>query len=134
MLGIPKRIEAQATFFRNGADSSCDMVFIYNHTKAYLKSTLLKETPTEAIIQCEQGTITLHSRFHEPSSVTISTDGSKKTKDFKCTEFGYNYEIAHVNELIRDGKTESDVMTFEFSKLLIKTLDDVREAIGLKYE
>ena len=134
MLGIPKRIEAEATFFKNGADSSCDMVFIYDYAKAYLKSTLLKETPTEAIVQCEKGTITLNSRFHEPSSVSISTNGSKETKDFTCDAFGYNYEIAHVNQLLRDGKTESDIMTFEFSKLLIKTLDDVREVIGLNYQ
>ena len=135
LLGKPEHIEAQATFFQNGTDSSCNMVFHYdNQVKAYLKSTLLEETPTHAVIHCEKGTITMFSRFHEPTSITISNNGSSKNLDFRCDEYGYNYEIAHFNQLLRAGKTESDVMTFEFSKLLIKTLDDVREIISLEYD
>ena len=134
ILGIPNNIEARATFFDNGADSSCNMTFHYdNQVKAYLKSTLLEETPTEAIIHCEKGTIKLQSRFHEPTSITIESEKGKETLNFKSDTFGYNYEIAHFNQLIRDGKTESDIMTFEFSELLIKTLDDVRMKIGLEY-
>lgn len=135
MLGKPNTIESRATFFDNGADSSCDMVFSYEkQTKAFLKCTLLHETPTKAIIHFEKGSITLHSRFHEPTSVTIDSEQGKETLNFKSETFGYNYEIAHFNQLLRDGKTESDIMTFEFSKLLIKTLDEVRRIIGLKYE
>jgi predicted dehydrogenase len=135
MLGKPNKIEAVATFFENGADSSCDMVFQYsNGERATLKSSLLKDLNTEAIIECEKGSILIHKQFHTPTKVTITTNGSSETLDFKCDEFGYNYEIAHFNHLIREGKTESDIMTFEFSKLLIKTLDDVRRIIGLKYE
>ncbi|GAL73148.1 oxidoreductase [Jejuia pallidilutea] len=37
-LGIPKTMNASATYFNNGADASCDMVFEYeNDVKAYLK-------------------------------------------------------------------------------------------------
>ncbi|MGM5470118.1 Gfo/Idh/MocA family protein [Flavobacteriaceae bacterium LMO-SS05] len=134
MLGKPKQIEAQATFYENGVDSSCDMVFHYdNQVKAKLESTLLKQSPTEAVIYCETGTITLHSRFHEPTTITLSTNHSQEIKAFECDTFGYNYEIAHFNQLLRDGKTESDIMTFDFSKLLIHTLDAVRKQIGLTY-
>lgn len=135
ILGKPNSIEAQATFFKNGVDSSCDMTFHYdNQIKAFLKSTLLQETPTEAIIYCEKGTITLHSRFHEPTSITMISEKGEETLNFKSETFGYNHEIAHFNQLLRDGKTESDIMTYEFSKLLIKTLDDVRKVIGLEYK
>ncbi len=135
MLGKPKHIEAKATFFENGADSSCDMTFGYdNQVIAKLKSTLLKESPTVAVIHCEKGILTLHSRFHEPSSISISTEHKEETIPFESHTFGYNYEIAHFNQLLRDGKTESDIMTFEFSKQLINILDEVRKRIELKYE
>jgi predicted dehydrogenase len=135
ILGKPNNIEAEATFFENGADSSCDMVFQYsNGERATLKSSLLKDLNTEAIIECEEGSILIHKQFHTPTTITITANGSNETLDFKCDEFGYNYEIAHFNQLLRDGKTESDIMTFEFSKLLIKTLDDVRKVIGLDYK
>ncbi|GAA4897700.1 Gfo/Idh/MocA family oxidoreductase [Flaviramulus aquimarinus] len=134
-LGNPKHIEAKATYFENGADSSCDMVFYYDSiTKAYLKSTLLKATPGEAIFYCKKGIIKINGGFHSPSTVTITPKhGKAETIDFNYKTIGYNYEIIHFNEHLRQGKTESDIMTFEFSQQLIKTLDNVRRIINLDY-
>ena len=133
-LGNPNDIEAEATFFENDVDSSCTMIFKYNNgVNAYLKSTLLEETPTEAVFHCEKGIIKINSRFHEPSTVTITSNGKEETKDFGYTSFGYNYEVMHFNELLRQGKIQSDVMTYSFSNKLIKTLDKVSQIIGLEY-
>ncbi|NMH86177.1 Gfo/Idh/MocA family protein [Flavivirga algicola] len=133
-LGIPKGMKADATFFKNGADSSCNMTFDYgNSITAHLKSTLLEQTPTEAIFYCEKGTIKINGGFFMPTTVTIISNNKEETIDFNYKTIGYNYEILHFNELIRAGKTESDIMTFEFSKQLIKLLDDVRSSIKLEY-
>ncbi|MFG6686004.1 Gfo/Idh/MocA family protein [Mariniflexile sp. HNIBRBA6329] len=133
-LGLPKNMEASATFFENGTDSSCSMVFNYdNGAKAYLKSSLLEVLPTQAIFYCEKGTIKINTQFHAPTTVTIIANGKEETKNFGYNTVGYNYETIHFNQLIRDGKTESDIMTFDFSKNLIKTLDSVREIINLEY-
>ena len=134
-LGIPKHIEANATYFENDADSSCSMVFEYEkNVKAILKSTLIEDTPTEAIFHCEKGIIKINHQFHNPSTVSlIPNEGEAETIDFNCKTIGYNYEAIHFNELLRQGKTESNVMSFEFSQSLIKTLDDVRNLINLHY-
>ena len=55
------------------------------------------------------------------------------TKDIPYKGFGYYYEILHFNQLLRDDKKESDIMTFEFSKVLIETIDKVRNLIDLEY-
>lgn len=134
ILGKPNTIEADATFYENGADSSCDMIFEYsNNIRATLKSSLLKDLNTEAIIECEKATIKLNRMFHKPTTVSIISDGKEDIKEFGYQTLGYNYEIMHFNQLIRNSKTESDVMTFKFSKQLIKTLDEVRKIIGLNY-
>lgn len=132
-LGNPENIEAKATFFENGVDASCDMLFQYKNTKAILKSTFLEETPIDAIFTCEKGIVKLNSRFHEPTTVTLIANGKEEIIDFTTETFGYNFEIEHFNNLLRENKKESDIMTFEFSKKLIKTLDTVRSIIGLKY-
>ncbi|MCL5128459.1 Gfo/Idh/MocA family protein [Algibacter sp. L4_22] len=133
-LGIPEKMEADATFFKNGADSSCNISFSYKNGKtAKLKSTLLEDTPTEAIFYCENGTIKINTMFHMPTTVTVIANGEEKTLDFGYKTIGYNYEAIHFNELIRAGKTESDIMTFEFSEKLINTLDTVRNLIKLEY-
>lgn len=133
-LGVPNKIDANATFFDNGTDSSCDMVFNYdNNVLAILKSTLLEKTPMEATFYCEKGIIKLNTGFFMPTTVTITSKGKEETLDFTDKANGYKYEILHFNELIRLGKTESDIMTFEFSRQLIKALDNVRKVINLNY-
>lgn len=132
-LGVPNNIDASATFFENGADSSCSMIFEFVDAKANLKCSLLEETPTEAIFTFEDAVVKIHSRFHEPSKITITKDGIDEVLDSKSTTIGYSFEAEHFSQLIRDGKKESNIMTFEFSENLIKTLDKVRSIIGLEY-
>lgn len=69
-----------------------------------------------------------------PTTVTlIPKTGTAETIDFNYKTIGYNYEAIHFTKLLQEGKTESDVMTFEFSQQLIKTLDQVRNLINLEY-
>ncbi|MDW5288440.1 Gfo/Idh/MocA family oxidoreductase [Formosa sp. PL04] len=133
-LGEPKHIDATCTTFENGADSSCDMIFKYaTGAQAILKSSLIKETPTTCVFTCERGVITLNTQFHIPTTVTISQDGKEQTLDYTGETIGYNFETLHFNQLLRDGKTESEIMSHDFSLKLIKTLDHVRSLIRLEY-
>ncbi|MBL86376.1 MAG: oxidoreductase [Winogradskyella sp.] len=134
-LGKPDSIEARAEFFATGADAECNMIFNYSNAIAILKSTLKEETKTEAIFHCEEGIIKINTKFHQPSTVSlIDSNGNEELKTFDYKTIGYSYETEHFNQLIRKGKIESDVMTFEKSKELISTLDMVRKRIGLDYK
>jgi predicted dehydrogenase len=132
-LGEPDAIDASATFFENGADASCEMVFQYKNAKATLKSTLLEETPSIAILKFDKATVKLNRQFHQSSSITVIQNNTEEIINFDFKTIGYNYETEHFNNLLRAGEKESNVMTFEFSKNLINTLDKVREIIGLTY-
>ena len=132
-LGEPDVIHANATFFENGADASCDMVFQYKNAKATLKSTLLEETPSVAILKFDKATVKLNRQFHQSSSITVIQNNKEEIINFDFKTIGYNFETTHFNNLLRAGEKESNIMTFEFSKNLINTLDKVREIIGLKY-
>ena len=132
-LGEPDAIDASATFFENGADASCDMVFQYKNAKATLKSTLLEETPSIAILKFDKATVKLNRQFHQSSSITVIQNNKEEIINFDFKTIGYNFEAEHFNNLLRAGEKESNIMTFGFSKNLINTLDKVREIIGLKY-
>ena len=132
-LGEPDAIDASATFFENGADASCDMVFQYKNAKATLKSTLLEETPSVAILKFDKAIVKLNRQFHQSSSITVIQNNTEEIINFDFKTIGYNYETEHFNNLLRAGEKESNIMTFEFSKNLINTLDKVREIIGLTY-
>lgn len=132
-LGMPLKIDANATFFDNGSDATTKMVFHYKNSKAYLQCSIIEDTPSEAIFTFERGIVRINSRFNGPTSVTVTKNGNENTLCFYTKTHGFNYEIDHFNELVRMNKKESDKMTFKFSEDLIKSLDNVREIIGLHY-
>lgn len=133
-LGKPNSIKANATFFETGVDADCSIEFTYKNTKAFLFSTFKKETTTTAVFKCENGNIIINGRFHQPTSVTLISDsGERIVKEFNYSTIGYNYEIDHFNNLLRQDVKESDIMSFEFSRNLIATLDSIRDKINLKY-
>lgn len=132
-LGKPNTIAADATFFENGADASCTVKFNYNNAKATLKSTLLEATKTEAIFTLEKAVLKINGYFHEPTTVSVIINGVEEVVDFNYKTIGYSFEIEHFNQLLRAQKTESNIMTFDFSRELIKTLDSVRKIINLEY-
>lgn len=133
-IGTPNNIIAKASFFDNGADASCHMTFVYNNNvTASLKSSLKENTPTKATFYFENATVKINDHFHAPSTVSINKDGTSELIDFNYSTIGYNFEIIHFNTLIKEGKTESDIMTFNFSQQLISLLDKVRSLINLNY-
>ncbi|WP_299180967.1 Gfo/Idh/MocA family oxidoreductase [uncultured Aquimarina sp.] len=134
LLGYPDHIEAKATFGKTGIDENCTMQLYYpNNVEAFLYSSVTEKTNTEAVIELEKGAIHIHSRFHEPSSITITKNGVSELHEFPVTTNGYNYEAIHVQEMMSRGNIESNIMTFEKSLELIKLLDSVRDKIGLNY-
>ena len=135
VLGMPLKIDAKAEFTDTGVDYSSNIKFMYQEgVTAKLYSTFKEKTPTTAEIQLEKATIVLNNRFHEPSSVTIISEGKEKTLNFGIETNGYNFEAAHVTKMLQLGKKESDLMTFEKSLDLMQLLDKVRDKIGLSYE
>lgn len=133
-LGVPEKIEAKAQFGKTEIDEDCDIIFSYpGEVEAELKSSIIKMTPTTAVFELEKATIEIASRWHEPSTVSVITPGGTESKNFDVSSFGYEYEARHVQQMIRQGRTESDVMTFQKSLELISLLDEIRKQIGLEY-
>ncbi|TRO66320.1 Gfo/Idh/MocA family protein [Christiangramia sabulilitoris] len=134
ILGKPEEISATAEFSETGVDSSCTMNFIYeNGVIANLFSTLLEKTGTTAEIELEKGNIILNSRFHEPTSVTVVSNGKKETITFDVNSNGYNFETEHVNEMLKEGKAESDLWTLDNTLDVAELLDKIKREIGLEY-
>jgi len=136
ILGKPKSINAKAVFLDNGVDASTSITFNYQSFKAHLKSSIVEDTPTAAIFTFEKCRLVINSRFHEPSTVSIYFNDSLNKPihlDFNYTTIGYSFEIEHFNNLIRNNKTESNIMDFQTSIELMQLLDTVKAKINLDY-
>jgi hypothetical protein len=63
----------------------------------------------------------------------ITPEGKTIPINEKSVGNGYNYEAAEMIRCLEKGRTQSEMMSLEFSLLLIDTLDAIRKEIGLAY-
>ncbi len=78
--------------------------------------------------------------FWKPTVMNVTIDGVTNTvkEEVGCShseyeDEGYQYEIMHVNECLRNGLKSSPVMTLEKSNQILMQCDDLRKQWGLKY-
>jgi len=138
VLGKPDHIDAVMTPAPTGVDEMCAVTFRYqNGALAQLFSSFVSNLATDADIGGTQGRIRLTSRFYETSSGLEYFPERVNSRQViplkKESGFGYQYEARHVNECLRNGLTESPVLTFAETLLLMETLDKIREIAGIRY-
>jgi predicted dehydrogenase len=126
-FGYPSKIQASSIFAPTGTDETTSFIFKYeNNLTSVLNCTFASNTNCEAIIYGELGKITIHSRFHEAMKVSLTlNEGETETFDFTRETLGYDYEITHVNDCVRNSITESAIMSHANSRDLIKLLDEI---------
>ena len=138
ILGKPDHIDAVMTPTETGVDEQCAILFRYkNGAMAQLFSTFASNLATEADICGTLGRIRLTSRFYEPSA-TIEyykqwVDSREIIPVDKEAGVGYQYEARHVNDCLKKGLTESPVVPFADTLLLMETLDKIRQIAGIHY-
>lgn len=134
--GMPTNITAAATLAPTGADQQCGMVLTYsNGAMAILNSTFMANTENVALIYGTEGTIRIHSRFHNSTALTLEkSDAEPITNTFERTTHGYDYEAKHVMDCLNQGLTESKLWSHTDSRNLMSLLDDIRQAAGISYE
>lgn len=135
LLGYPKEILAHGVIGETGVDEEMAAILTYDAGKmAQLHSTIRADSKTEALIYGTEGVIHIHSRWHEPTSMSLLMPGERPQDfffEYPC--IGYAYEAEEVMTCLAAGKKESDALPLSFSLDLITLLDSIREKIGLSY-
>jgi len=134
-LGATKNVQCLGRF--SGAGIDLFSVFQSEHENGYaqLYCGLDIHGKGDALICGTTGNIVIHQNWWNPVRVTIHyLDGRVIDLEQPITAGGLNYEIAHFCELVRNGKTESPVITHDLSRAMISMLDAARAQIGLKFK
>lgn len=135
ILGKPDRIKATAIIGNTNVDEECGITLSYSDGKiAHLHATIRSNTDTEAFIYGEKGAIHLHSRWHEPTNMSIIPEsGPIEDIFFEYKGKGYHYEAVEVMKCLEYGQLESEMMPLSFSLDLSELLDDIRAEAGIEY-
>jgi len=135
LLGKPKTISAIAGIGETGVDYNCSFTLGYEKkTLAVMYSSVIAQTDITASVYGENGTIVFDNSWFMPVPAKLITKEGKTIPISEKSEGnGYNYEAAELIRCLEKGKSQSEMMSREFSLLLIDTLDAIRKEIGLVY-
>lgn len=130
----PKIVESSAHIGESGVDESSSYFFSYDEGEtAQLFSSFKMRVPNEAVITGVEGYIrvpnflhprrfTLHKRMILPKLIV---------HPYRST--GLQYQAREVMICIKEGRTESAIMSLDETLDIMKILDRIRAPWGLKY-
>ena len=98
-----------------------------------LNFAIRTDTPHEAFIFGTDGYIKIPD-FWRCTEATLFNDPDKPIYvQIPFIGSGYNYEAEEVMKCLCEDKKESDIMPLDESISIMKTIDEVRTQIGLKF-
>ncbi len=135
LLGKPAVIKALAHIGPTGVDEETGIVLQYaGGQMAHLHATLRAKTKTEAFIYGEEGTIHIHTRWHESTSLTLlKPEHRPQDFTFPLRTRGYNFEAAEVVRCLQEGRKESAIWPLASTRALMELLDAIRREAGIVY-
>jgi predicted dehydrogenase len=136
VLGRPESIQAFARFKDTGADAQVATLFRYpgGQVASTLSASDTRGLNTAAILGSD-GRIEIDEGFAFPTSFRVLNAKDEVVETFTCTVSGrgMQFQAVEAEELLRAGKTSSDIHSAEDVVAIMETLDAVRAQIGLRY-
>jgi predicted dehydrogenase len=135
ILGNPSQITSSAVMTDKGVDAQTSMIFSYdNGAQAVLTTTMIEITPCRAVVAGLNGWLEIDRTFYNPAAMrVVLNDGTVTEYPNTYTGHGLREQAETFKQLVRSGKLESEILTWVDTVDIMKTLDRVREQIGLKY-
>jgi predicted dehydrogenase len=135
LFGKPTTIRSHAHFGETGVDEKMAVLLSFPEGElAILYGAIRTETPKEATIMATEGKIRIKPNFVKPERMTLEVYGDfSREIDIPVDGNGMHYEATEVMECLRDGRTESSLMTLDESISVMKIMDAIREQWGFAY-
>ena len=135
IFGKPNNISSTVKMAETGVNERSTVVLEYGDTRmAILFQALDLETPKEALIIGTEGSIKLLPTWLTGSEYMLKLkNGTEKTYEANTHENGFIYEITAVQESIKAGNTQCDLMSLDETLAIAETMDAIRSQWSLKY-
>ena len=90
--------------------------------------------PEEASVTGTSGRLTFPC-FYKPSEAVLTNAAGSRTLSFPVPggDEGYQYEIRHVCECLKQGLTESPIIPHSCSRRVLASCDELRKTMGIVF-
>jgi predicted dehydrogenase len=135
LMGTPDRVTAMSTPTATGVDAQTSALFGYpNGAQALINTALDLRTANTAVITCTKGRIEVpHWTGGTQPMRVCHLDGSGKTLEFPYEGKGLRFQAEEVGRRLHAGEKQSPVIPLDETLSIMRTMDQIREQIGLRY-
>jgi predicted dehydrogenase len=136
VLGAPAKVAAVGRIGPTGVDET--VVASIGHERggfSVSKASIRTPLAGTARITGSAGVIALPRPFHAPQYVDVTgLDGETERIDTSFDGIGLRFQVDEVHARIRAGDLQSPLMSWDESLMLAELMDDIRSAIGLRFD
>ncbi|MEV0095239.1 Gfo/Idh/MocA family oxidoreductase [Streptomyces sp. NPDC050738] len=137
VLGEPDSVQAHALISEEGVDLNTGILLGWSGSgaSALLSCSVTGSSPTTASITGTEGRIELPHGFFHPERFVLHRAG-REPEEFALESGdlrGFAPEAAEVMRCLRAGEKESPLVPLDGSLAVMRTLDAVRDRIGVRY-
>ncbi|MFI1956763.1 Gfo/Idh/MocA family protein [Streptomyces althioticus] len=138
LLGEPSDIVARATLSEEGVDLQTGALLSWeNGALASVHCSIAGGTATSASITGSEGRIDIPNGFFFPERFVLHRDG-RDAEEFAADpadgpRASLKHEAAEVMRALRAGETESPVVPLDGTLAVMRTLDAIRDRVGVRY-
>ncbi|GGT45684.1 oxidoreductase [Streptomyces kurssanovii] len=136
LLGEPERVQADALLSPEGVDLNTGMLLGWpdKGVTALLSCSITAGTPVTASVTGTAGRIDVPDGFFFPERFVLHRDGKEPEEFlFDGPRDSLHHEAAEVMRAVRAGEKESPLVPLEGTLAVMRTLDAVRERIGVRF-
>ncbi|MFF2643569.1 Gfo/Idh/MocA family protein [Streptomyces niveus] len=135
ILGEPDRVQADALLSPEGVDLNTGMLLGWDSgATALLSCSVTARTASTATVTGTAGRIELPSGFFHPDAFVLHREGRDPERyAVESPLAGMQHEAAEVSRCLRAGEKESPLVPLAGSLAVMRTLDAVRERVGVRY-
>ena len=132
---LPERVEAVGRMTETGVDAHASMLLVYpGGAHGVISTSLDARSANTAAVNGTEGRILVPQPWGRTSAVELITnDGVVRSTTLPQDGHGLRHQAAEVGRRLRAGETESPVVPLDETLAVMRTLDLVRERIGLAY-
>ena len=135
LFGAPSEVAGVGHLGETGVDEQAAAILKHDGGRlSVLCFATRTGTPQEATVMGTEGYVKIQREWWRPRAMTLHRPGEREEPVEAPVEGnGFNYEAAEVMECLRSGKTESDVMPLDETLSVMRAMDEIRAAWGLRY-
>lgn len=138
LLGEPDRVQADALLSPEGVDLNTGILLGWESgANALLSCSIVGHHPTAATVIGTAGRIDFPEGFFFPKRFVLHREGQESQEITSGPGpqglTGMQFEAAEVMRAVRAGETESPLVPLDGSLAVMRTLDAVRERVGVRY-